>query len=491
MLIDDAARRATNGAWSYDRDGALAARGKTDATLLAELMLHPFLHQSPPKTTGREVFGAPFGEEVWARGKARGLRDEDIVATVTTFTAHSIVQAYRDFLPQMPDEVIVSGGGAQNPTLIAMLRELVAPARVIASDEIGLPSEAKEAIAFAILAYETAHNRPGNLAAATGARRAVVLGDMTPSNQLSVISGQRSVAGDVSNLTEATNPATADIDTLTTLEMVRRINAEDARVAQAVATELPHIVTAIDAVVERMRAGGRLIYVGAGTSGRLGVLDASEMPPTFSVSPDLVIGVIAGGDAAIRHAVEGAEDDVEQGKRDIARLNVGESDSVVGLSASGRTPYVIGALMEAKARGALTISLACNRPAPMQEIATINIAPLVGPEVIAGSTRLKAGAAEKMVLNMLSTGVMVRLGKTYGNLMVDVQATNAKLRERARRIVQAAGNVSANEADALLAQCDGEVKTAIVVARACITPDEARRRLAKASGSVRGALHET
>ncbi|MBI5650762.1 MAG: N-acetylmuramic acid 6-phosphate etherase [Chloroflexi bacterium] len=291
-----------------------------------------------------------------------------------------------------------------------------------------------------------------------------------------------------SNFTEAHNPATAEIDTLSTLEMLRRINAEDQRVAHAVAVELPHIAQAVDAIAERMRAGGRLIYIGAGTSGRLGVLDASEMPPTFSTRPDQVIAIIAGGNAAITRSIEGAEDDAEQGKLDLANLNVSARDSVVGLAASGRTPYVIGALIEAHARGALTISVACNRPAPIQDVAQINIAPLVGPEVIAGSTRMKSGTAQKLVLNKLSTGVMIRLGKTFGNLMVDVQATNVKLRDRARRIVATAARIAEDEAEQLLARADGEVKTAIVIALARVSADDARRRLRAAGGSVRGAL---
>jgi N-acetylmuramic acid 6-phosphate etherase len=289
-------------------------------------------------------------------------------------------------------------------------------------------------------------------------------------------------------LTEALNPATQHIDTLSTLEMVACINAEDARVAAAVAAELPAIAHAIDAIAERMRRGGRLIYLGAGTSGRLGVLDASECPPTFGTPPELVVALIAGGARAITQAVEGAEDDAEMGAADIASLNVAAPDSVVGIAASGRTPYVIGGLQEARQRGALTISLACNRPAPIEELADIHIAPIVGPEVVSGSTRLKAGSAQKMTLNMLSTGVMIRLGKTFGNLMVDVQATNAKLRQRARRIVAEACQISLEQAAAALEACDGEVKTAILATLANISPAEARQRLAAADGVIRAAL---
>ncbi len=539
MLIDYAASRATDTALTFDRDGGLAARGRVDEALLRELLREPYLRQPPPKTTGRELFGAQFGARVWERSIARGLMPEDIVATLTAFTAASIAQAYRDFLPTLPDEVIVSGGGARNPTLMALLRDHLPGVRVIPSDDVGLGVEAKEAVAFAVLAYETWHGRPGNLPAATGARRAVILGDITPANcelritnqesanrrisesanrRISESANRRISESSISNqqisnhITESRNLATRNIDTVSTLEMVRLINAEDAKVAAAVEAELPAIAEAIDRIAERMQTGGRLIYVGAGTSGRLGVLDASECPPTFNAAPEQVVGLIAGGEAALTTAVEGAEDDREAGARDIAALDVGAQDSVVGIAASGGTPYVLGGLAEARRRGALTVSLACNRPAPVHELADVVIAPVVGPEVVTGSTRLKAGTAQKMALNMLSTGVMIRLGKTYGNLMVDVQATNAKLRARARRIVVAAvqdardrmqdtqnderaskiqnpkSKIGEEEAARALEACNDEVKTAIVALVTTVSPEEARERLKAVGGIVRLAL---
>jgi len=290
------------------------------------------------------------------------------------------------------------------------------------------------------------------------------------------------------HLTEQINPLTRDIDILPTLEMVRLMNQEDARVATAVAVELENIARAIDAIAARMRRGGRLIYIGAGTSGRLGVLDASECPPTFDTPPEQVIGLIAGGPAALTQAIEGAEDDDQQGQRDLAAHGVNAEDSVVGIAASGQTPYVLGGITEARRRGALTVGVACNHPSSLSRLVDISITPLVGPEVIAGSTRLKAGTAQKMVLNMLSTGVMVKLGKTYGNLMVDVQPTNAKLRERARRIVAQACEIELSQAAALLEACDGETKTAIVAYLGSLHPSEARRRLREAGGSVRAAI---
>ena len=295
----------------------------------------------------------------------------------------------------------------------------------------------------------------------------------------------------MTRLTESVNPRTREIDRVSTLEMVRLIAEQDALVAPAVAAEQSAIARAIDEIAERFQRGGRLIYIGAGTSGRLGVLDASEIPPTFSVSPDRVIGLIAGGNSAITQSIEGAEDDAEAGARDLAALNISEIDSVVGIAASGGTPYVIGGMQAAKQRGAFVAALTCNRSTPMEAIAAVTIAPLVGPEVIAGSTRLKAGTAQKLVLNLISTGVMIRAGKTFGNLMVDVQTSNVKLRDRARRIVELACDLASQDAEALLVLCNGEVKTAIVAARAHIDPDQARRRLQNANGMVRHALEVT
>ncbi len=292
-------------------------------------------------------------------------------------------------------------------------------------------------------------------------------------------------------VTETRNPATVNIDTVSTLEMVRLINAEDSKVPAIVALEMDHIAAAIDAIAARMAQGGRLIYIGAGTSGRLAVLDASECPPTFGASPEQVMALIAGGERAIRYSVEGAEDDHAAGGRDLAAQGAAALDSVVGVAASGRTPYVLGGMAEARRRGALVISLACHHPSPMADLADIWIAPVTGPEALTGSTRLKAGTAQKLVLNMLSTGVMIRLGKTFGNLMVDLQTSNAKLRDRARRIVAQACNLAPDAAADALAACDYEVKTAIVMQLGNLSPVEARQRLQRAGGVVRTALELT
>ncbi len=288
--------------------------------------------------------------------------------------------------------------------------------------------------------------------------------------------------------TERRNPASAELDMLETEEILRVINDEDRLVADAVALEIPRIARAVDLIAEALAIGGRLVYIGAGTSGRLGVLDASECPPTFNTPPELVVGLIAGGDHALRHPVEHVEDQPEAGAEALKTIALTSSDLVVGIAASGRTPFVLGAMTYANSLGSATIGI-CNSPdSALSKVARVTIAPLVGPEVLTGSTRMKAGTAQKLVLNMLTTATMVKLGKTLGNLMVDVQSTNAKLRERAVGIVRDAANVPEPEARAALAAAEGEVKTAIVAATLRISPTEARERLAGAGGVIRVAL---
>lgn len=288
--------------------------------------------------------------------------------------------------------------------------------------------------------------------------------------------------------TEARNPASEHIDQLPTLEMLRIINDEDARVAAAVAAELPHIANAVDAIADRFEQSGRLFYIGAGTSGRLGVLDASECPPTFSVPATLFQGIIAGGDGALRNSSEASEDSPEQGIADLVSRAFTAQDALIGIAASGRTPYVLGALAHARKLGALTISLTCVPDSEMAAIADIAIAPITGPEVLTGSTRLKAGTATKLVLNMLSTGVMIRAGAVYGNLMVNVQPTNAKLVDRAQRIIAAATGVDQPTAAKLLAKAES-VKTAIVMQKLGLDRNAAEAKLEAAKGSLNAALN--
>jgi N-acetylmuramic acid 6-phosphate etherase len=291
-------------------------------------------------------------------------------------------------------------------------------------------------------------------------------------------------------LTEQVNPASRDIDAQPTPEILRIINEEDRKVASAVATEIPRIAEAVDRIVEAIRTGGRLFYIGAGTSGRLGVLDAAECPPTFNVAADLVQGIIAGGNAALAKATEATEDDPESGMRDLEGRGFTVRDVLVGIAASGRTPYVLGAVAMARALGALTIGISCTPDSALSRAVEIPIAPLCGPEVIAGSTRLKAGTATKLVLNMISTAVMIRLGHVYGNLMVNVAPRNSKLEDRARRIIAESASVTNERAGDLLKEAGGNVKAAIVMGRLAIGRAAAELRLAEAGGRIAEALNK-
>ncbi|NEC34967.1 N-acetylmuramic acid 6-phosphate etherase [Streptomyces rubrogriseus] len=288
--------------------------------------------------------------------------------------------------------------------------------------------------------------------------------------------------------TEAFRPELAEIDQLDTLDIARLMNGEDATVPAAVAERLPEIAAAIDAVAVRMARGGRLIYAGAGTAGRLGVLDASECPPTFNTAPGQVVGLIAGGPDAMVTSIEGAEDSPELARADLEALALTADDTVVGVSASGRTPYAVGAVEYARSLGALTVGLACNRDSALAAAAEHGIEVVTGPELLTGSTRLKAGTAQKLVLNMLSTITMIRLGKTYGNLMVDVRASNEKLRARSRRIVALATGAADDDIERALTATDGEVKHAILVLLADVDGPTAARLLAESGGHLRAAL---
>ena len=288
--------------------------------------------------------------------------------------------------------------------------------------------------------------------------------------------------------TEQNNPESVAIDQMDPIQIAMLMNREDLKVVAAVERVLPEIARAIETVTERVQAGGRLIYIGAGTSGRLGVLDASECPPTFNTPPALVVGLIAGGHRALTNAIEGAEDNRQAGEEDLRGVEVDAKDVVCGIATSGRTPYVLGGLAYARSLGAATLGVTCNEVSELTEVSDVLIAPVVGPEILSGSTRLKAGTATKMVLNMISTGTMIRIGKTYGNWMVDLRATNVKLKDRSIRIVSGITGLDRQRAESLLARCDGEVKTAIVSQALGVEKIEAQERLKAAAGRLRKAI---
>lgn len=290
-------------------------------------------------------------------------------------------------------------------------------------------------------------------------------------------------------LTEQPNAASASIDSLPVEQILGIINQEDRKVADAVGQEIPAISSAVEGIVSAIQSGGRLFYIGAGTSGRLGVLDAAECPPTFSVEAGLVQGIIAGGEAALARATEATEDDPASGERDLLERGFRSDDVLVGIAASGRTPYVLGAVEAANRLGALTIGISCTQNSKLAGLAKIPITPLPGPEIVAGSTRMKAGTATKLVLNMLTTATFIRLGYVFGNLMVNVQPKNSKLMDRARRIISHAAKVSYERAGELLAGAGDRVPVAIVMGRTGLGPEEAARRLASAGGRISEALH--
>ncbi len=291
-------------------------------------------------------------------------------------------------------------------------------------------------------------------------------------------------------VTESRNPASEQIDTLPTLDMLKVINQQDQLVALAVAQTLPQVAQAVEAIATAFAQGGRLIYMGAGTSGRLGILDASECPPTYGSQPEQVIGLIAGGHTAILKAVENAEDNRELGQSDLKALHLSEKDVRVGIAASGRTPYVIAGMEYARSVGATVVSLACNPGCPMEAYADIVITPVVGAEVVTGSARMKAGTAQKLGLKMLTTGAMIKSGKVFGNLMVDVEATNAKLIQRQTNIVVEATGVSAEQAEAALAACGRHCKPAILMILGGFSAEQAAQKLTQHQGFIRAALNQ-
>jgi N-acetylmuramic acid 6-phosphate etherase len=480
MVMDGLMERLTGR--TFDEGGAFARQGTVSAALMAWLQADDEAYMSlpPPKSTGRERYGAPYVEALVRKGRELGLSDQDLVATATAYTAWTVIDQHRRWLPGKPREVIVSGGGARNPVLMEALKQELP---VITTAEAGVDPDGKEALAFALLAYQCVMGEINVETGATGAREASILGTIAPGKNFAraVLRPQPVAAV----LTEAVNPESVGLDALPTAAMVAVMHAQDYAAVQAVEGAQGAIAAAVDAIATRLARGGRLFYVGAGTSGRLGVLDASECPPTFSSDPAQVQGVIAGGDKALRDAVEGAEDDREQGARDLQARGLGPADYVVGISANGGAPYVQGALAAAREVGAGTALITCNavRPELVQPDQAIVLP--VGPEVLSGSTRLKAGTATKLALNMLSTLAMVKLGKVHDNLMVDVRVSNKKLQARAERLVGRLTGLEPSSAQALLAAAGGSVKRAAVMHHAGVDGPGADGLLAKSEGFLR------
>ncbi|HEY9857038.1 MAG TPA: anhydro-N-acetylmuramic acid kinase [Stenomitos sp.] len=486
MILDRFVERMTRGAQTFDTDGRIGSKGHVRPELLDEWMSHPFLLKAPPKSTGREEFGHAYADARYDEAIARGVAPEDLVATATAFTAHSVATALRAWAsPRLrPQRVIVSGGGARNPVLMRMLQEALRPAEVASlGPEL---ADAKEALAFALFAFQASRGLSNHAPEATGAREALVLGKIAPGRNFAGLRLLRPLPE--GTVTERPNPLTLDLDAMDTYAILEVMNQEDERVLAAIDRAKPQLAAVIGDVERSLRQGGRLFYVGAGTSGRLGVLDAAECPPTFSTPSEWVQGLIAGGERALLKAVEGAEDDRAAGASDLESRNLGPMDVVVGIAASGRTPYVHGALAYARAQGARTALISCNPLGERPEYVDTLIELVVGPEILTGSTRLKAGTVTKLALNMISTVAMVRLGKVYGNRMVDVNVSNAKLQQRALRMTQELGRVEPAMAERLLSEANGRVKVAVAMARLGVTASEAETRLEAARGFLRRVI---
>jgi anhydro-N-acetylmuramic acid kinase len=462
ILIDAFVHERTGGTRSFDRDGALAAAGRVDRELLDAMLADQYFAFSPPKTTGRERFGAQF----LARHEPmlQRLSLEDGAATLTELTAASasdaIARAGFDSA-----RIIVSGGGARNSTLWERLVARLESARVEISDAMGLPAEAKEAMAFTVLGYETLRGRASNVAAATGARHPALLGGIAPRNLRDLLA-EIELECDCAKAdrlmsklpkTEEVNPRSVGLDLLSTSELVELIVADQRDAVDAAVAQSAAIADVVEAIAMRLESGGTLHYFGAGTSARVAALDAAEMPPTFGTAPDLVRAHVAGGAA-------------------------------IGISASGSAAFVVAAVERAREIGAYTVAITSVAGSALAHAAQSALVLDTGAEVVAGSTRLKAGTAQKIALNAISTAVMVRLGKVHDNLMVDVVASNRKLRARALRLVRALAHVDEARAKKLLEAADGRVKVAVVMEGRGVDAAQARALLQQHGGVLRKLL---
>lgn len=493
MVLDGLAQELLGKPCDY---GGLAAhRGQVHEVLLDELLDDDYFRKLPPKSTGREAFGASYVARLIARGNELGLSPEDMLATATELTACTVVEGLQlwwgdtlrwQFRPRL---VRVGGGGVKNHALMGRLMQRFKDLRIRV--ELIPDAEAREAMAFALFAYEAVLGRSNHAPEATGASRPGILGTIAPgANYERLILDVPWIRHDPHlPPTERRHPGTVNLDKVPASDIIEHFAAEEDHVTAAVRCAQESLARLLADAADRFGKGGRLIYLGAGTSGRLGVLDAAECPPTFSTDPGRVLGFMAGGPAALTRAVEGAEDRGELGVADLEGAAVGPLDVVVGLSASGGAAYVREGLALARARGALTALVTCvpqegrwpgGKP-PVDHLIEI----ITGPELLTGSTRLKAGTATKIVLGALSTGIMVLTGKTWGNLMVDVNVSNRKLRDRAIRIVEEIVLCPQEQAEQLLDAAGGKVKLAAAMGLLDVGPEEAARRLEAVRGRLR------
>lgn len=480
LLLDALAQRWLEGV-AFDESGRVAAEGQPDDDRVAALLERIALARGETGASlGREQFG-----EAWVTGVADVLGREtpvaDRLATAVEAVASVIASTVES---ELAETVVLAGGGSRHRLLCRRIAARLPRRRVVISDELGVPAAARESAAMAVLGVLSEDGVPITAPETTRCKETGLAGAWlsprrTPLHRPPTDRGELP--------TEKRLAESDHLDTLTTRACVALVHAADQSVPAAVEQALPQVVALTDRVITSLRSGGRLIYVGAGTSGRLGVLDASECPPTFDMDPERVIGLIAGGDAALRRSSEGAEDREDAFFAEFDNLDVAEADTVVGIAASGRTPCVLGALREAKRRGATTGLVAC---VPLDDLTMVDLPVSVptGPEVVTGSTRMKAGTATKLVLNTITTTTMIRLGRVYGNLMVDLHARNQKLRDRAARILATQLDLNKDAALTLLDEAGGHVKTALVMKHRGIDATRARAALDEAGGSLRAVI---
>ncbi|MFN8672166.1 MAG: anhydro-N-acetylmuramic acid kinase [Candidatus Sericytochromatia bacterium] len=485
MIIDALMDFSSLGRYTYDKDGEFAASGNINRNILQELLNNDYFKMQPPKSTGRELFGVDYTNILWE--KYIHEKAQDLIATITFFTAKTIVEAYQNFLPNMPDEVVISGGGAKNKTLVKFIKDLLPKTvKVTNFEEYGIISDAKEAVAFAVLGYCTFFGITNNLPSATGAKENVIMGKICPAKNFNRILLKNKLDSSNSETTEQLNYFSEELDLLEPLEIVELMNKSDYDVILAVENAKIQIAEVLSNSIKTVSNNGSIFYIGAGTSGRLGILDASECPPTFKADPQTVQGIIAGGEYALTNAVEGAEDIGENGRNDI-KAKVKENDIVIGISANGKAPYVIEALEEAKKIGAKTALITCNNLEKQDFIDTI-ISLKVGPEILSGSTRLKAGTVTKMVLNIITTGTFSKTGKVFGNYMVDLKVLNKKLKKRGAGIIQKITKCTEEESYNLLEKAEGNVKHAILMQLKGIDYEKAKIELENNKGFLRSCL---
>jgi N-acetylmuramic acid 6-phosphate etherase len=498
-IIDHLLRRADGPA--FDDGGKLALTGRENAGLIQQVLADDYFARLPPKSTDGPQMIAIF---------ERAARDHHLslpnaLASACALTAAALVDSIVRETGHVgrsghAPELICSGGGTRNAAIMGALRRRAAErlgAVVRTSDELGIPSDAKEAIAFALLASCTLDGEPGNVPSVTGASGRAVLGTITPPPMRQSVTPAAVPASPPplpppddrsALLTEQRLPESMSLDSMSLADALELLSAQDQQAVAAVQTQHDTIAAVIEIVADRLSNGGRLFYCGAGTSGRLGVLDAAECPPTFRTDPQMVQAIIAGGEAAVFAAVEGAEDDAQAGAAAVELRSIGPTDVLIGIAAGGTTPFVIGALGAARKQKAATALICCVQPRQAEPPVDVVIRPLTGPEVVTGSTRLKAGTATKLVLNAITTLAMVRLGKVHENLMVDLRATNQKLWDRGARLVALLTGLERAPALDLLRKADGSVKVAVLMQRRGWTSAQAQVALNQAAGALRAAL---